>query len=65
MISCCPSMENSQCLVTHNGRVGPGGGRPQGEGGHASPQTLPVPLEVTEPRAGGSGSQALCKVLYP
>lgn len=32
MISCCSCVENSQCLVAHNGRGGPGRGRPQGEG---------------------------------
>lgn len=35
------------------------------EEGHASPQTLPVPLEMAEPRAGGSGRQPGVKLLYP
>ena len=51
MISCCSGVENSQCLPVV---AGPGGG------GHTSPQTLPVPLEMAEPRAGGSGHPAWC-----
>lgn len=32
--------------------------------GHAPPQTLPGPLKIVDPEAGGSGRPALCKVLY-
>lgn len=43
MISCCFGVEHSQCLVTHNGRGGPGCGRAQSEEGHASPAPPPSP----------------------
>lgn len=57
--SCCSGVEEIQCLVTHNTwREGPVVAGPGG--GHASPQTLPVPLEMAEPRAGGSGRPAWC-----
>lgn len=50
MISCCSSVENSQCLVTHNDSEGPGWGRPMG----GSPTPLIDPASL----CGGGRTQS-------